>query len=114
MRFRGGGVGHVSTPIEDPEAPEGATPMELDVDTEVSAGTSMAGCEGDGEEDGGDGNEGEGDESDPDGKPSDEEEGEDEQATNGDDDDDVEGLGTEQVERRLRESIIEDLGYSDL
>ena len=119
MRFRGGGVGHVATRIEDPEEPEGSM-QEQGEDTETVIPIPVAAEGGDNEEEdsefwdeiengGGSDDSGEEDE------PNEEEEEEEEETRNGEDEqDDVEGLGAEQIQKRLREVILDDLGYSEM
>ena len=115
MRFRGGGVGHVPTRIEDPE--EAAGPGEdMDLDSETAIPIPEP-AEDDDEDDFWDenGNERGSDESE-DGEDEGNQEDDDEDETrNGEDEqDDLEGLGAEQIQKRLREVIIEDLGYSEM
>lgn len=115
MRFRGGGVGHVPTRIEDDDVPVTDSTMDVEIDAEVvtAAVTTAGALEGE------DGN-GDDDDDDAEGRETDEDDEGDEDETEDDggnediEPDDIEGLGPEQIVTRLREVIIDDLGYSDL
>ena len=115
MRFRGGGVGHVPTRIEDPEEPAGSE-EDMDVDSETVISIRVP-AEDDNEDEFWDEN-GDDRDSDDSGDEEDEvnqeDEDEDETGNGEDEQDDVEGLGAEQIQKRLREVIIEDLGYSEM
>ena len=114
MRFRGGGVGHVSTQIEDPEADVDGGLPDMDAEEEIVTTTETVGPE---EEAGDDVDEN-------DERGSDHSESEEDEANEGEDDgpgendeeeqDDVEGFGAEQLRQRLQEVILDDLGFSDL
>ena len=131
MRFRGGGVGHVLTRIDDPDGPEDSA-VDVEAETEeVTVPTQTSGG-GDGNVEnenereptqtsgGGDGNvEGEegrdtdsGSEEGEDNDSEDEEDGEIESEDDGEDD--VDGLSAEHIEKRICEVITDDLGFSEL
>ena len=112
MRFRGGGVGHVITRIEDPEAELGAGVVEPEVEgeSETVIPTPELEDRAEGErEDQESGSESE-DESNEQ-LDEDDDIGEDDELEEQDDDEglDVDGLG-----QSLREVILDDLGYSEL
>ena len=111
MRFHGGGVGHFRTEVEDSEPPS-TNSEDLDGEIEVVMPTPVPAEECDDEPED-DNASVESEDSDPEDEEADDE---DEETTsrNEDEQDDVEGLGADHIERRLREVIIDDLGYSEM
>ena len=122
MRYRGGGVGHVSTQIEDEDAPGGPTDSEdeeINDNTATETSTAATATAPEEEED----EDGTRDDSDDQEAVTDDESSEEEAGDEGEDDggngdleqdNDTDALGAEQLASRLREVIIDDLGYSDL